>query len=264
VNRFRDLQHTLVSTFHSGTLWLLQLLGNAGILVGFVGWLHMPVATWWWIVLNAILIAVLTIAFLVLQGGTLNYYFMLARDAAAVLRPGFQSAARHVLALGLWAVVFLVLWNFLSGLDQYFYTLPGYLRSEFPIWLRRLLSEDSLERALECLVNLLRWVVVPGLLLPFASLSADLGMRGLISFRAWARCLASLSYWITLMVAVLLSVYVGYLLMDWKPNPETSTLTGEKIHFGFRLLFSAILMVFSWLLTCSMLGRLRGGRETAA
>jgi hypothetical protein len=120
-----------------------------------------------------------------------------------------------------------------------------------------MISEPALDNLYSGFVSLLRWVILPGLLLPFALFSANNGFRGLIALRDWSRTVRSVAYWIALVAAAVIGVYLVELIMGWKLNPNTSTLRGEEASFVTRQLLAYLLGLFAWLMACSMLGRTR-------
>jgi hypothetical protein len=255
--RWIAFKEALVLALKSWRLWLLQLFGNTVIFLGFLWWLHISEAHWWNVLFSFVLIVVLFVSALAVHGGTLRYFQLAHEDKAAKPWPAFSSALRHLLALAVCVLVLHVLEHLVSEMGSYEQTFPGYLRSEFPAWLRGMISENRLDRLYTDLVWLLRWMVVPGLLLPFALSAAGRGFRGLIAFGDWRRTVGRIIYWITLLVASLIGVYCVSEIMHWKLNPETATLQGDTTSLIFRFLFVILLGIFAWLLTCSMLGRLR-------
>lgn len=236
-------------------LWVIQFLGNVVLFLAFVWWTQPWEANWGQIVFSSLLLLVTAAAALVLHGGTLDFFHLAHQSNEARLKPAFRSALRHVPAMALWAVIFVLVQLLVWKLDQYSISLPGYLRSEFPAWLRRIISEPALDNIYSGIIWLLRWVIVPGLLLPFALFCAEKGFRGLAAIRDWGTALKSLSYWIVLVVAAVLAVFSIQGLMSLKPDPKTSTVLGDQISLFFRLLFAYLLGIFCWLLACSMLGR---------
>ena len=253
--RWSPLRDALVVALKNWRLWLLQLFGNAVIFLAFVWWLRLPDAHWWQVFFSFLLIAATVAATLVLHGGTLGYLQAVHLDRGANLPAGLKAALRHLPALFLWAVIFFALRWLIGELDAYSTSLPGYLRSEFPAWLRRLISEPALDSTYSGLLWLLRWIVLPGLTLPFALSSAALGFRGLIAFADWKRAVGSLVYWLTLLVAAILGVWCVDAIMGWRLDPKTATLSAEEASLVFRLVLAYWLVIFAWLLTGSMLGR---------
>jgi hypothetical protein len=260
--RWSSLKDAVVLAVRNWRLWLLHFVGNAALAWAFVGWLFIKEAHWWQIAFSVLLAALLVVAALVLHGGTLNYFESVHQDRSAGLLPAFRSALRHIAALVLWAFVFHFLWHLAHHLEEYSTSFPGYLRSGFPAWLRRMISEPALDNTYSFLLWLLMWVVLPAVALPFGLFAASRGFRGLIAFRDWWRTIWNLPYWIALVVAAVIGVYCTSQIMEWKLNPETATLAGEKASLGFRLLVAYLLVIFSWLLDCSALGRARlaGGK----
>jgi hypothetical protein len=255
MTRWNSLKEALVLAVKNWRLWLLQFLSNAAIFLAFVWWLRISEARWWNLLFSFLLIAVIVAAALLLHGGTLNYFQSAHEDEAARLQPAFRKALRHLAAIFLWALIFFLLRDWIGRLDGYDITFAGYLRSEFPAWLRRMISEPQLDSIYSGLVSILRWVVLPGLLLPYALFSADKGFRGWIAAGDWLRTLRSLGYWLALVVAAILGVGCVEAIMGWKLNPKTATLQAEKVSLALRLLFAYLLGLFSWLLVCSVLGR---------
>lgn len=249
------LNDTLVLAVTSWRLWLLQFLGNVVIFLLFAWWLRLPDAHWWQLLFGLLLILFGFAAALVLHGGTLDFFQIAHRGKEGTLAMAFSKALRHLPAIALCAAIFFLLQWLLGKLEQYSILLPGYLRSEFPAWLRRMISEPRLDSIYSGVLWLLRWVVLPGLLLPFALFCADQGFRGLTALRDWWRVQRSLSYWIVLLIAALLGVVATDAIMDWKLDPRTATLQAEEASLFFRLLFAYLLGIFSWLLACSVLGR---------
>jgi hypothetical protein len=255
--RWSSLKDTVVLAVRNWQLWSLHFAGNAVILLAFVGWLFIKEAHWWQIVFSVLLAALLVVAALVLHGGTLNYFESAHRDRASKLLPAFRSALKHMAALVVWAFLFHFLWHLAHHLEAYSTSFPGYLRSEFPAWLRRLISEPALDNTYSFLLSLLIWVVLPAVALPFGLFAASRGFRGLIAFGDWWRTIWNLVYWIALVAAAVIGVYCTGAIMGWKMDPKTATLPAEKTSLAFRLLFAYLLAIFSWLLAGSALGRAR-------
>jgi hypothetical protein len=262
--RWSPLKDALVLAVNNWQLWLVHFLGNAALFLAFVWWLRVSEAHWWNLLFGFLLILATVAAALLLHGGTLNYFQSAHQDKAAKLAPAFKTALKHLPAIFVWALIFFFLRYWIDNLEDYGTSLPGYLRSEFPAWLRRMISESRLDSIYSGLVSILRWVILPGLLLPFALFCADKGFRGLVAFAAWRRTLRKLIYWLALVIAVILGVYCVEAIMGWRLNPKTSTLGGEKASLVSRLLFAYLLGLFSWFLAGSVLGRTRSLGQTAA
>lgn len=261
--RWSSMVEALTLSVRNWRLWVLQFIGNAAIFALFLSWLRVPDAHWWQLLFQFLLMVVVAVAALVLHGGTLNYFQSahLDKPKTPPLLPAFLRALKHLLAIAVCVLVFYFLRNLIDRLDNYELSFPGYLRSGFPAWLRRMISEPALDNLYSGFVSLLRWVVLPGLLLPFALFSADSGFRGLIALRDWSKTVRSIAYWIALVAAAVIGVYFVQSIMGWKLNPNTSTLPGEEASFVTRQLVAYLLGLFAWFLACSMLGRTRAARS---
>jgi len=251
----KPLREAFVLVLRTPRLWAVQFLGNALILLLYAGWLRLPEAHWWDLLLNLLVLLLAIAGALVLHGGTLNYFTRAHADRAALLTPNFRRALKHCLAIAMWALVFFFLCFQADKLGDYGYTFPGYLRSELPNWIRKHTTADGFTSIYDFMAGFVLWVVLPGLLLPGALLAANHGFRGLIRLREWGRVLRRASYWVVLIMAVVPAGIVILLLLDWKMNSATATLRGEEISLGLRLLTSYVIALFAWLWVCSMVGR---------
>ena len=255
----KPLREAFVVVLRTPRLWAVQFLGNAVILLLYAGWLRLPEAHWWDLLLNLIVVLLAIVGALVLHGGTLNYFSNAHVDRAALLIPNFKQALKHCLAIAIWAVIFLFLCFQADKLGDYSYSFPGYLRSELPSWIRKHTTANGFTSVYDFMVGVLLWIVLPGLLLPGVLLAANLGFRGLVRLREWGRVLRQVSYWVVLVFAVIPAGVAVVLLLEWKMNPDTATLRGEEISLILRLLASYVIALFAWLWVCSMVGRANQG-----
>lgn len=249
----------LLLAVNNWRLWLLQFAGNVMLFLALIWWLRPHEANWWQLLYSSVVILLAAAAALVLHGGTLNYFENVHQDRASRIPPSLRNAFKHLPALIVWALIFFTLQWLIGKLDESDVSLPGYLRSEFPAWLRRMISEPALDSIYRSLVWLLRWIILPGLLLPLALACSGNGFRGLVAFRDWARTVRSLGYWITLLLAAALGVGCVGSIMGWRLDPKTATLGAEETSLAFRLLFAYLLGIFSWLLAGSIVGRKMAG-----
>jgi len=257
VKLWKSLSATFVSALHHPRLWLLQFFGNVLLALIFIWWLRVDPDTGWDVFLNVLIALIFLAGALLLHGGTLNYCSDVYEGKDGGLKPAFRNALRHLPAIAVSVAIFYVLLYFTDKLDNYQYQLPGYLRSEFPAWLRRRISEPAMDNLYDGLVFVIHWIVIPGLVLPLCLLCARTGFRGFISLRAWWRTVRDLAFWIVLIVAVLIGVYCTGKIMQWKLDPKTATLGAEKVWLAFRLLVVYLMALFSWLWVCSMMARAR-------
>ncbi|MGB6430679.1 MAG: hypothetical protein WBF06_08840 [Candidatus Acidiferrales bacterium] len=242
----------LVGTLRDRRLWLLQFFANPVLAVLFAVWLLIPVANAWYVVLNVLVALVIAASVVVLHGGTLDYFRDRERDDSAPLKPAFVRALRHVLAIAVCVAVFYLFWRLMDRVDAYQDSLPAYLRSIMPVFLRRHITLGFLESAYGWKVFALRWLIVPGLILPFVIAAADRGFSGFggAGFAAWKRAVWCLSYWVLLVVAVIVGVLATQAVMAWTPNLAASTFRFETISLVVRAICAYDLGLWAWVLAC--------------
>ena len=260
MSHFEEPRQILAGSFRSGRLWLIQFLFNPILFGLFAAWLLIPEAKIWQLALNVLLVVLIVAAALVLHAGTLNYFNDQCREQPAAVTTAFGRALRHLAAIAVCAIVFYVVWALAGGLDAYRETIPLYFRSMLPASVRGHVPLGALAGIFGVLEFLLQWVVVPGLLLPLALLAADQGFGGFrrAGWKSWKTTIASLHYWVILMVAAFLGVYGGETIIGWRPASASPTFSGETANLAFRLFLAYSLGLFSWMLACSLVGR-RGG-----
>ncbi|HXY23624.1 MAG TPA: hypothetical protein VEI73_03185 [Candidatus Acidoferrum sp.] len=257
MSRFEESRLILTGSFRSGPVLLLQFFLNPILFALFALWLLIAEATALQLALNVVLAIVIVAGGLLLHGGTLNYFSDRFRDESAGVAKAFGRALRHLGAIAVCAAILYWIWSLAGGLSGYDQTVPTYLRSTLPAFLRRLISIGFLTGAYDAGIFLLRWVVIPGLLLPLALRAADQGFRGFGStgWRAWKSTVASFQYWLILTVVALIGVYASGKLMDWRPTSKDSTFSTETASLVLRLFLAYILGLFSWVLACALIGR---------
>ena len=154
----------------------------------------------------------------------------------------------------------------LNRLDAFSEQVPTFLRSEFPAWLRRHVTLNALENAYSVGEFILQWIVALGLLLPPALQTANLGFRGFgkKGLAAWGRTIARFDYWIVVAIAAVVGVWASSWDLSWKAAGDNATENMETVSLVLRLLSAYLLMLASWLSTCSILGACaaRGGESS--
>lgn len=258
---FDTLAAAFKGSLQNWRLWLIQFVVNALLFATFAAWLLIPVSNGLRVLLNVVLILIIVAVFLVLHGGTLNYFHAPNSAEHRTLLETFQRAARNVFAILVCLVGFFLLWRLLGRLDQYQSSLPPYFRSISAAYLRRHFTLSFYQESFDVIFFAVRWIIFPGLILPFLASTSSLGFRGFgrQGFAAWKRTIASFSYWIIVAVAAMVGVIATQKLMGWTPDFRHSTLRGETASVVWRTLVSYLLALYAWMLTCSVLGW-RGGR----
>jgi uncharacterized membrane protein YidH (DUF202 family) len=256
---FAPAVDALKGCFRDWRLWLIQFLGNALLFALFTAWLFIPVATAWHLILNVLLALILLAGLLVLHGGTLNYFCSREERENESLREVFRRGVWNVLAVALCAAVLYLLWLLAGQTGSYEGSLPPYLRSISPAFLRRFAGLPVFQGIISMFFFTLRWILVPGLVLPLVASGAYSGFRGLgrSGLQIWKTTVWSISYWAIVIVAVLFGVVATEKIMGWTPDFRTSTFSQETTSLLIRSLVSYFLALFAWMLACSAIGRQR-------
>jgi hypothetical protein len=266
MSRFEEPRLVLAGSFRSGRLWLLQFLVNPVLAGLFAAWLLIPEARIWQLASNALLALVIVAAALVLHAGTLNYFSDQFREQPAAIKTAFVRALQHSAAIAVCAIVFYVVWTLAGGLVGYQETFPTYVRSTLPAFIRGNIPLGVLTGLFDILVFFLQWVAVPGLILPLTLRAADQGFRGFgrAGWKTWKTTIASVQYWSILAVAALLGVYGSNTLLGWRPSSQSPTFAGETANLVLRMFLAYGLGLFSWMVTCSLIGRRAGSAQGVA
>lgn len=263
MTRLQAAREALAGAFRPRLLWVIQVAANLGVFGLFVAWLLIPVARTWQLALNAMFAIAIVVAAVAVHAGTMNYFSDARRIENPKLPDSFWRGMRHILAIGVCAVAFYLLWSMIDKAGAYQSQLPAYIRSILPVLIRRHVSVAFLESTFERVIFVAHWIAVPGLVLPFLARTCDLGFRGFgkAGFSAWREAMFSASYWIVLTGAALVGVLVSQKIMNWRPDFRTSTYSQESLSLAIRLPLACFLALSAWMLTCSLLGRLNGGQR---
>lgn len=243
--------------FRCGRLWLIQFFANPILLALFVAWLLIPVASNLHLVFNFLFAFVLLVAALTLHACSLNFFVDRQSSDAAPLWPVARRALRHLIPVAICVAAFCLLWLLVNKIEAYHSNFPAYVRSIFPVSLRRHVTLHALDNLFLAVVFFARWILAPGLFLPLLLQAADRGFRGSgkQSLFVWRKTVWNIAYWLVLLFAALLGVVATEKLMAWTPNFKTSTLHFEAFSLALRLFVSYLFGLFSWMMTCSLLGR---------
>jgi hypothetical protein len=259
------VRETIAGTFSGWRLWLIQFLVNPALFGLLMVWLLIPVGTIWQVILNGLLAVFLLVAAVILHAGTMNYFYDRYRSEKVSLKSEFARALHNLLPFLICAAVYYFLWRVINQLDSYRETLPIYIRSTLSASMRQHISLSFLMAIYSGFVFMLRWILLPGLMLPFALSAANHGLRGFgrKGIAAWKSAVLSLSYWLILILAALVGVFAVGEIALWTTDFNTSTYRSELFGFIVRLFFSYLLALCGWMLACSVLGRQCGGIDEA-
>jgi hypothetical protein len=249
-------RQSVSGAFHNWRLWLIQFVGTPLLYLLFYGWILIPVASTLYVIANFVVAIALLAACVGLHGGTLNYFSESPSNETVPLKRVFSRALRNILPILICAGAIYLLWMLADKFEDLQETFPTYLRSTLSASTRQHISVSSLENVFGVVAFALRWILIPGLILPFAATAANLGFRGFggVGFRAWKNAISSFSYWLILVMAAVIGVFVSDKILDLTPNFATSTYRHEWASLIIRLTISYSLALIAWMATCSLVG----------
>jgi len=221
-------------------LWLLNFVANAVLLAGAYFWLLIPDARGWQVAGSAMLAVIVVALVLWLRAGTFAYLRVAEFRKAGTVWRAYRRALRHVPALALWVLVFIVFAWLLLSLRPY--------GPQFAVWLRQKLNSGPSPRNIMNDVNwlllLLVGFVMPALWLPIATTVSSVGFRAeniVRSRRVWKRPI----YWLWFCLLFGSGIYLSYRLVWW--IPDLQTIRQQAWSLGLRFLLAYTIGVTAFL-----------------
>jgi len=218
---------------------LLQIFGNALLMWLLYYWLGIGEANAGQLLWSALVALLIAAAACCLHGAAFEYF----RESPRRLRPAFGVTLRHllpmlaaVIAIG---VVYLFIFQIADWCSKPAFTIASYLTQK----LRTPIKPASLLKGFLAVLWVVRWIVLPVLLLPMVAGIASRGWSGFGAFGARAR---SWRYWIEALALTLLALWIPFRLVGWVPHANSFSM--EMISFLARATAGYLLFVGAWLL----------------
>jgi len=221
-------------------LWLMHFVGNALLLWLAYYWLGVGESTIGRLVWSAVLAVVVLGAALWLHGSGLVFF----RSDRIALSPALRTALRNLLPLFVLAIVALFVYGLLSWWRDYS-TQPAFkIASYLTLKSRKPVKPATIQSIFNAILWLVRWAVIPVLLLPLAANVANKGWRGYGS-EAW-RLSRRWLYWIQVVTLLVAGIWLPLKLINWVPHFDSFSM--QMASFLFRLLIAYLLFVTACLL----------------
>ena len=221
-------------------LWLLHLVANAALISLAYRWLGIGDSNGWQLFATVALgLAILFSAFWLHAGS-----FVWFRDhQPPVLKYSFVFTLRHVPAFAAVAVLALLAYSVAGWLEAHAYPPSATFASWLTLHLRRPVTPSSLHALVRAVFWILRWLILPPLLLPLAAEVAAHDWRGFWHLRRLPGHLRY--YWLRSAALVLIAFWVPGRFIQWVPAINGIGL--EISSFLARLLAAYLLCVSAWL-----------------
>lgn len=227
--------------------WLLNLFGNAAVLVSWYFWLLIPDAHGWQIALTVVQ-ALLTVIFVLwLRAGTLAWFRVAEYRTQPAIGAAYRRGFRHIVPLAIWAGVFAVTaWIIISA---------GNYTPQFAVWIRQKATAGPSPRNVlhgsDWLLFVLLWIILPAIWAPVATTIAAAGFSGSHIGRSW-RVLRQPLYWVLFCVAMGLGAWVPYKLVTWVP--ELTSVRAQAWSAGLRFAAAYLILITAFILLVWMVG----------
>jgi len=222
------------------------------VLIG-LAWTRLPDKHVWQVALTLLVPLLMAISALELEAGTMR---ALADDDGRRVKLVFGA-----MALLVWVALFWACWAVLDWCDDRIVLWAGYLNSKASAGARAtVFTYDHLQKWMTLAEWVLRWIIVPGKIVPYAVVSAQWGWR--LPFRKIIRLLLNWRWWPVVVLAALLGVVLPGHFFAGLPSGSVSHQIWAVV---LKLVASYILIVGCWILLLAwaavLLDRSAGGAE---
>lgn len=237
-------------------LWLArgwcttQVVGLALLLLLGIGWTRIAEKHWWQVLLTLLIPLLLLAALLLLQAGTVRSMTRpLPVECEIEGEP--VSIAWGAATLLLWVAVALLVWWLLDKFDDQITPWSGYLNSKFGSGARaKLATEDHIAWLLNYVERALRWVILPGMLVPLM-FSAQSGLRKL-PWSAAIRVWLNWRWWPGVLVAALVGVAWPVSFFTAEPHGSVTAQVWRvmlKVTAGYLFTVASWVALLAWAMT---------------
>lgn len=245
-----DMLRDGLARLRRGWIWVIgEYLGLSMLIALGLLWTRIPEKNGGQVTLTLALPVLIAAGFLWLQAGFVRGFLQPATDAAeATEHVGDQQQVWVPFAWGaatllVWIVIGWVLWVLLDRFDDRIWQWAAYLNSKFDLHARgRWASYAHLSRDLGWAEWVLRWVVVPGLLVPVAVCSAAWGILRL-PWRRTAGLWVSWKWWPVVIAWALIGEAWP---QTWFDSQRQGTVREQVWRVGLKLAAAYLLGVTAW------------------
>ena len=230
--------------------WVVGQFGGMLLLIlATLSWTRLPDKHWWEVALSLLIPVLLAICVLELQAGTVR---RLADDDGKRVKLVWGAVTLLV-----WIAVGAAMWALLDWCDDRIWLWASYLNSKASAHGRvTVFTVEHIQRWFTVAEWVLRWVVVPGKLIPLAAASAQWGWR--LPARRLLRLLWSWQWWAAVVVAALIGAWLPGHFFAGEPS---GTVSHQVWTVGLKLGGAYLLAMGSWVLILAWVATLFGRQQ---
>ncbi|MGD0629231.1 MAG: hypothetical protein ABR987_07755 [Terracidiphilus sp.] len=229
--------HDLFRRLSRAWKWVTaQVVLTLVLLLCFAAWTRLPDRHVWQVMLDLAVPLLLVVSMLELQAGTVRAF---ADDDGNRVKLVWGAVTLLV-----WIALAAAVWALLDWFDDQIPLLAGYFNSKSGAHARAtLFTYEHIQRWLTALEWIVRWIVVPAKLIPYAAASAQWGWR-----LPWRRVLKFLFNWRWWLGVVLVSIAGVWIPSQFFNGTPKGTVSAQIWTLAAKLAGAYILSVVSWVL----------------
>ena len=233
MKNLKDLFHRL----HLGWVWVaLQFVLTPILILAGLAWTRLPDKHIWQVALSLFVPLILIICALELQAGTVRKF---ANDDGKRVKLVWGAVTLLV-----WIAVGAAVWALLDWFDDQIPLLAGYLNSKSSAHARATtFTYEHIQRWLTGFEWVIRWIIVPAKLIPYAAASTQWGWH--LPWRRVLRFLFNWHWWLGVVIAALLGVWLPSHFFNAMPKGSVAAQEWAVI---WKLTATYLLAVGSWVL----------------
>lgn len=227
----------LVSRLRRSWIWVaLQFVLTLVLILVGLAWTRIPEKHWWQVLLTLVVPLLLLVSLLELEAGTMRSF---AEDDGKRVKLVWGA-----MALLVWVALYWAMWAILDWCDGQIPMWAGYLNSRASAGGRAtVFTYAHLQLWFTDIEWLLRWVVVPAKVIPYAMASAQWGWR--LPLRRIIRSLFNWRWWLAMLGAAYAGVSLPSHFFAGVPN---GTVQHQVWAVIFKVAGTYLLAVMSWVL----------------
>ncbi len=243
----------LMGRLNRGRGWVVGQFGGTLLLIlAGLAWTRLPDKHGWQVALSLLIPLLLAISALELQAGTVRK--LADNDRRRV------KLVWGAMSLLVWIAVGCAVWALLDWCDGQIPEWAGYLNSQSSANARAtVFTYEHIQRWLTVLEWILRWVVVPAKVIPYAAASAQWGWR--LPWRRVLHILWNWRWWTGVVLAALVGVWLPGTFFAATPS---GTVSAQVWHVGLKLAGAYLLAVGCWVLLLGWVAVLFGRQQPPA